>query len=453
MDISRRAFQLAGLSAWLGGAAAAQPVSPPDSAGVRAILRERVDEQKKAVGLVVGQLTPEGASFEGYGARDRHPNGRTVFRIASLTKLFTALLLAEMAARGELGLDEPVADHLPPALPLPSTPGRPITFIDLATHTSGLPFRPTDQAVGPAAPPYRREQLQQFLARLKLEEPPGERWLYSNVGYALLGQALSHRAGARYTALIRERIVFPLGLEATSVVPTRTMRSRVATGHDEQLRPLPPTRSAVMAPSGGLWSCGADLVRFLRAFTDPASPLARPAALMLATKRPAPGLRAQQAIGWEVHSQGDAAYLSKDGLADDGFTAAIVCDPQAGRGVLVLSNAAIGVSDIARHLLRPTHALAKAYRTITLPAETLGRYVGSYQSPTGTVFVVSQADGLLLLQIPGAPLMPISPIGGDAFVQPQVGVEVTFRTAPDGRLADLVLRSPGRPELVARRLR
>ncbi|MFC3076970.1 serine hydrolase [Phenylobacterium terrae] len=452
MDISRRAFQLAGLSAWLGGAAAAQPGSAPDEARIGAILRERVDEQKKAVGLVVGRLTPAGVSFDAYGARGRHSNGRTVFRIASLTKLFTALLLADMATRGEVGLDEPVSDHLPPELRLPTSPGRPITFADLATHTAGLPFRAPDQAVGPGAPPYRLEQLQRFLAGLTLEEPPGQKWLYSNVGYALLGQALSQRAGARYTVLLRERIAFPLGLQATAVVPARTMRSRLATGHDEDLRPLPPSRFEVMAPSGGLWSCAADLVRFLSAFTDPASPLSRAAALMLAATRPAPGLRAQQALGWEVHGQGEAGYLSKDGLADDGFTAAIVCDPPAGRGVVVLSNTAIGVSDIARHLLRPDYPLAKAYRITTLPAEALGRYVGRYQAPTGAVFVVSTSDVGLLLQIPGAPLMPIAPTGADAFVQPQVGVEVDFRIGPDGRPAGFVLRSAGRPPLEARRI-
>src|SRR5207248_11710798 len=117
---------------------------PPDGE-IRKILAERVGENETAVGIVVGVIDPQGRTIISYGHRnagDARPlNGDTVFEIASVTKVFTALLLADMVEKNEVALSDPASKYLPD-IKLPERNGRSITLADLATHTSGLPFMP-----------------------------------------------------------------------------------------------------------------------------------------------------------------------------------------------------------------------------------------------------------------------------------------------------------------------
>jgi CubicO group peptidase (beta-lactamase class C family) len=129
-------------------------VSPSDS-DIHQILAERIDKQKQSVGIVVGVLDAKGRRIVAYGSLekgDKRPlDGDTVFEIGSITKVFTSLLLAEMAQRGEVRLDDPIAKYLPASVKVPERGGRQISLVDLAAHTSGLPrmpanFRPKDPA-------------------------------------------------------------------------------------------------------------------------------------------------------------------------------------------------------------------------------------------------------------------------------------------------------------------
>ena len=105
---------------------------------------------------MVGVVDAEGRRIVAHGARDRGDDppldGDTVFEIGSITKVFTALLLAEPVRRGEVALDDPVAKYLPPGVTVPERGGKQITLVDLATHTSGLPRWPDDIAPGDLSP-------------------------------------------------------------------------------------------------------------------------------------------------------------------------------------------------------------------------------------------------------------------------------------------------------------
>ena len=112
-----------------------------------------------------------------------------------------------MVQKGEVALADPVAKHLSPSVRLPKGNGRSITLLDLATHTSGLPFMPevpafkdSDQLQAP------NPQLYQFLASYEPRRESGARWNYSNIGYWLLGEALASRAGVDFESLLRARV-------------------------------------------------------------------------------------------------------------------------------------------------------------------------------------------------------------------------------------------------------
>jgi hypothetical protein len=128
-------------------------LSLTSDAQIREILAERVDVQRRNVGIVVGIVTPGGRRIIPYGRfshdESRALTGDTVFEIGSVTKVFTSALLADMARRGEVKLTDPVAKYLPATVTIGSNNGRTITLADLATHTSGLPFWPSNRSSDP----------------------------------------------------------------------------------------------------------------------------------------------------------------------------------------------------------------------------------------------------------------------------------------------------------------
>ena len=184
----------------------------------------------KHVGLVAGVRANGGESYAGYGRAvaggARIPDAHSIFEIGSITKVFTALALADMAEEGLVSLDDPV-ESLLPGVAVPTRGGRVVTLADLASHTSGLPRLPPGllrKARNDPANPYASfsdEDLESSLGRTRLRRKPGTRFRYSNFGAGVLGHALALRCGCSYEQLIRERVCEPLGLDDTWVDAAR----------------------------------------------------------------------------------------------------------------------------------------------------------------------------------------------------------------------------------------
>ena len=119
-----------------------------DDAEVRAPLENRIVTAKLAVGIAVGIIDENGQRVITAGKlstqQSQAPTGDTIFEIGSISKAFTAVLLADMVNRGEVKLDDPVSKYLPDSVKMPSFDGRVITLLDLTTQTSGLPRLPSN---------------------------------------------------------------------------------------------------------------------------------------------------------------------------------------------------------------------------------------------------------------------------------------------------------------------
>jgi D-alanyl-D-alanine-carboxypeptidase/D-alanyl-D-alanine-endopeptidase len=343
----------------------------PSKIDVAEILRQRVDVEKRTVGMAAAIVSHRGHRVTCYGRErlrsDREVSQETLFEIGSITKIHTALLLADLARGGVLAIDDPAAKHLPADFILPERDGRAITLADLATHTAGLPRFPSMNGLD-AMRSYSVADLKAWLAAFKLPRAPGSGWEYSNMGYALLGLALSHRADRPYDELLKRNILDPLGLANTFLRLPVPIAARLAEGHDAKLNPTPPFDMGIFAPAGGLRSTVADLARFLRAVMPGSGSSIEPSArLLLQTLRPALAAGGQQALGWEVLPAREGDYVSKDGVTM-GQCATAVFDPATRMGVVILSNTfpqfgktdtspsggGTGAADIARHLLRPS---------------------------------------------------------------------------------------------------
>jgi serine-type D-Ala-D-Ala carboxypeptidase/endopeptidase len=427
----------------------------PSDEDIRQILRQRVDVQGTGVGIVVGVIDASGARVVSYGqiaeGDPRSLDGDTAFEIGSMTKVFTALVLADMVRRGEVALENPIAKYLPAGARIPERNGQPITLLDVATHTSGLPLMPDGLSSlnELVTLKYSDAQLYKFLAQYELPRQNGPKWNYSNIGYSLLGKALAARAGVGYETLLRTRLVVPLELHNTGVM-AEGLRAKLAVGHDASLQPTPPLSTVpmlhVMAPAGAVLSTANDLLRLLRvAMGYDRSPLAPAMAAMLGTRRPSPG--GEQALGWMIEGKGDDQLVVHDG-GTFGFTSSMVWDPKRRAGVVVLSNHVVPVGDVARHLLRPSRPLAKPAATkrieIALDSAVLDSYAGRYVSGA-EAFIITSEGAFLTILLPadwGLPKLRLRPESRRDFFAAELPLRVTFQINDDGHVSGLLIHPP-----------
>ena len=326
-------------------------------AQVRGLLAEFVDGERQGVGVVAGVTTAEGRVVVGYGRLSAddptQPDGDTVFEIGSVTKMFTSTLLADLVLREELGLDTPVQSLLGAAARMPTRNGDEITLGHLATHNSGLPrlpdnFDPADES-NPYAD-YDAERLYAFLSSHQLRRDIGEAVEYSNVGYGLLGHALALREGTGYEALVTERILEPLQMSDTAIELTPLLRERLAPGHDERLRPAANWDLTALAGAGALRSTVNDMLTFLEANMGLRESALRPAMEFAHAPRLSdPALGMDLGLGWVIATEGDRRFVWHNG-ATGGYASFIGFDPQALAGVVVLSNSAARVDNLAYRL-------------------------------------------------------------------------------------------------------
>ena len=255
---------------------------------------------KKNAALAIGVWKDGQSHVFGYGTAhtrlgDATPDGKTLFAIGSVTKVYTGLLLAEAVRRGEVKLDDPVNAHLPADLRVPAKGDKPVTLLHLATHRSGLPVQPqtpileetNNGAAGYAD--FGREKLARCLFTLKPKSAPGERDGYSNLGVGLLGHALVHAAKApSYDCLLKERVAKPLGLWDTAEALTGEQAARLADGFTDAGEAGPHWGFATLVGCGGLFSTADDLLAFAAASMG-RGPLAESFALATAPREKAGG--------------------------------------------------------------------------------------------------------------------------------------------------------------------
>jgi CubicO group peptidase (beta-lactamase class C family) len=332
------------------------------------ILRRRVDNARTSVGIVACTFDASRRKTITYGQSDsangRPLDGDTVFEIGSITKVFTALLLAEMVTRGEVALDDPVAKYLPDSVKVPSRSGKQISLLDLATYTSGLPWNPPGISWWLNDNPYAAytvDQLYSFLSSFVLPFDPGTQYQYSNVGFGLLGHALALKANLTFEDLVVSRVCTPLGLADTRVTLNASMRERLAQGHGRPgLKPTPSLDLQAIPGAGALRSTANDLVKFVRAtcLTETGAPLHQAIDLLLQTQRPTSSPGRSAGLGWFVRSGNDDKIVWKDGLTA-GFTSFAGFSTRLRSGAVVLSNTGKLIDDIGLHLTNPAYELVE----------------------------------------------------------------------------------------------
>lgn len=432
---------------------AGQAASLPTDEEVRQILTRLVDVERRAPGIVVGLVDGHGRRVVGHGrlAADdpRRPDAGTVFEIGSITKVFTAIVLADMVERGEVDLEAPVRDLLGPDARLPTHDGVEITPLHLATHSSGLPRLPDNLDPADLENPYAdytEADLMVFLASHDMTRGVGESVEYSNLGAGLLGHALAARAGADYEAFVTRRVLAPLGMSDTGIALSPSAKGRLATGHDLSLEPVPNWDIPALAGAGALRSTANDLLAFLEANLG-----LRESRLDAALRATHVSRRAFEpptmdvGLGWLIRTEHGREIRWHNG-GTGGYRSFAGFDGDAGIGVVVLSNAAREVTDLGFHLLDRRFALAEAPQSrteIDLDPAAYDQYVGRYQLIQGVNFTVTRDGDRFFVQLTGQQRIEVFPESENRFFARVVDAQITFGRDGAGAVDHLVLHQNG----------
>ena len=324
---------------------------------IQEIIKNAV-ENNRSSGIVVGILDEHSNRVIGYGetrkGNGKTPDRYTMYEIGSVTKVFTSLLLEDMAEHGELNINDPISKFLPKNVKTPSRDGKEIRLIDLSTQTSGLPRMPDNYILKDRSEPfagYTAENLYSYLSNYTLTRGIGEQYEYSNTGVGLLGHILTLKAGKNYETLLRTRICNPLKMDNTVITLTSEEKNYLATGYNKHGRPAKIFDFSIFEGAGAIKSNVNDLLLFAAANLGLLKSDLYPEMLKtheikhIANKR-----NLYIGMGWHVWKKYNKEIVWHRG-GTGGYTAFIGLDIQNKKAIIVLSNSNIGVSDIGLHLL------------------------------------------------------------------------------------------------------
>jgi D-alanyl-D-alanine-carboxypeptidase/D-alanyl-D-alanine-endopeptidase len=351
-------------------------------------------------------------------------------------------------------LDDPVTDHLPSGIRVPSRGNRPIRLIDLATHTSGLPRMPPDFQPLDANDPYRdyaSTSLYESLGKAQLGSKPGKRYAYSNFGAGLLGHVLAHKAGTPYDDLVRTRITEPLAMTDTRVSLTPSMKARLAKPYDADGSPSHPWAFDALAGAGALRSTANDLLTFAAANLRPEeTPLADVllAAQTLRFSGPPQGL----GLGWHLGESGSVLWHNG---GTGGYRSYLGIHREHGCAVVLLANTTSETMDVIAHgildVLRGKEpAPLEVRKVLPLPEEDLVPYAGTYRLNDSVSFTLSVKDAGLFARLTGQEALRIFPESKERFFYRGVKAEIHFDLDETGAPAALVLHQGGREQRAER---
>jgi CubicO group peptidase (beta-lactamase class C family) len=380
----------------------------------------------------------------GYGFANREwniPNdGETKFRLASVTKQFTAVAIMLLNERGLVDLDAPVKTWLPEAPP--AWDG--VTVRHLLTHTSGVPdYTGFDDYEALKTLPTSVDGLIGRFRDRPLEFQPGENWAYSNSGYVLLTAIIQKVSGQSYAAFVAENLFRPAGMNDSGYDSHAAILPRRASGYT-------PTRRGIVNAgyidmtvpqgAGALYSTTRDLLKWEEALFG--GRLLDPASLATLT-RP---YRDNYALGLTVKTEkGDTTISHSGGI--EGFNTHMAYDPERRLTVIVLSNLNGPAAKLGMNLMTlargGTVVLNEERRAIAISPEAMRPYEGVYELSPDFSITVAVVDGKLTVQGTGQSALEMQAEAQDAFFSRAIDAQISFTRNDAGAVTGLVLHQGG----------
>ena len=401
-------------------------------------------EYRGLPGLSIGIVHDQNLVWaKGYGCADMEKKTpasvNSIYRIASITKLFTTTALMQLRDQGKLRLDDPVSKYLPWFAPKNKfTDAPPITIQHLITHTSGLPRESAFPYWTDANFPTREEMIN----ALKNQEtvfPSETRWKYSNLAMALAGEVVMAVSGEPYDISINKRVLEPLGMKDTSVYLTDDNKKRLVVGYSRKLsdgsrKIMPFTDSKGITPAANISSTVEDLAKFVSLQFREEGKLGGNQILKGTTLKEMhrvhwlqPSWKSGWGLGFSIWRAGEKTMVGHDGWVG-GYRTAIGFCPEQKIGVIVLTNADDG--DPSFYLEQAYTIIAPAILKAAAPPSEPSKpdpswkiYIGTYSDPWMFDSEIMIQDGKLVMFGHGYPpeinpqnsLTELSPEGKNTF--------------------------------------
>ena len=393
---------------------------------------------------------------KGYGMADLEKGVKvtpdTIFRIASITKQFTAIAVLQLVQEGKVSLTDPITKYVPDF----DTQGKTITIENLLTHTSGL-FSMTalDDFVSQMTRDLKPIEVANLIAGKPLEFEPGSRFKYSNTNYILLGVLIEKISGRTWAENIELSIAKPLGLADTRYCRDDALTPRHARGYDQessgQWVPMMPVSMTQPYAAGALESTVDDLAKWTQALAD--GKAVDPKLLERAwtpyepTEPPS-----DYGYGWFIRTESGERWIGHNG-GMNGFRSAAVWIPEKKVFVAILRNWYDGGAPdiLLRRLALEAVGRPEPKRVaITLPAETLDRYVGVYALSPEVKFTISRNGNKLFAEAAkGSKVEIFAEAENKFFTREGQDVQFSF-TMENERATQLTLRRGGRDSIAKR---
>jgi CubicO group peptidase (beta-lactamase class C family) len=419
------------------GAAAKDPATDADVLGAQRLFTAWAEGQLRsrnypgmAVGVVSDQRLVWSKGFGFANLASKVPmTAQTKFRMASHSKLFTAIAVMQLREQGKLHLDDPVSKHLP-WFTVTSTrrDDPPITIEELLTHSSGLPREAADHWTTLEFP--TREQLRTLVPKRQAAFPAESRWKYSNLAYTLAGLIVEQLSGETWADYVTRHIYQPLGMANSSVDKDV---SGLATGYGRRMPDgsrdiMPFVDARGMAAATGITSTVEDMARFVSAQFRKGS-AGGDRILNTASLREMHRVRMLESnwtrgngIGFAVTRNRDTVYVGHGG-SYPGYITHTLMDLNGKVGVIVLTNAQDGdASGVATQLMNTVgEAVAKAAAAAPDKVKwdpSWTRFAGLYRGRGGDLHVVELNEKLVIIN-PDAPNLDnpiqLEPLGDGTF--------------------------------------
>lgn len=344
------------------------PGTKPDPVGTSNLMRtvtdKKVDtaarlyiQKANTVGLSIGILKNGIIHTYNYGetaiGNAKLPNANNLFEIGSITKTFTATLLAYYVNEGKIKLTDPITKFLPDSVAA-NKELQAVTLLTLSNHTSGLPRLPDNFEYHSSDPlnPYKdytKEYLFSYLKTCKLNSKPGEVYAYSNLAVGLLGTILEKVSGKSFEQMVQEIICEPLGMKATAIYLTPGLRQRFVTVYNEDSKATSAWDFGVLAPCGALRSTVNDLLIYAKGnMIKSDTKLSRAFEL---THQVTFNKDAKLGLNWHIIKVDGVEYIFHNG-GTYGCSSFLAFNTEKNIAIVVLSNAGVSTDELGTNILK-----------------------------------------------------------------------------------------------------
>ena len=331
---------------------------------LKTLLDKKVDSlvsqymrNENTVGLVLGVLKDGKTYVYGYGETEKGkkqlPDQHTIFEIGSISKTFTATLLAYFIEQGKVKAEDPINKYLPDSINSLEKNGKNVTLQSLSNHSSGLPRLPGNlfqyaDLSNPYAH-YNNKRLFIFLKDYQLTREPGAQYEYSNLAVGLLGVILERASGKSYEQLLNEIIFQPLGMQESMVTIRKGDSSRFAQGYNPKAEPAHSWEFTSLTAAGGIRSTVNDMLLYAKGQVGGAKvPLQNAIEL---THQPTFAYgQTKVGLGWHFNESGEYKYSGHSGQTG-GYCSSMMVDRKNKIAVVILTNASVEASQVSLRLI------------------------------------------------------------------------------------------------------